>query len=80
MKRSHLSNFEQPLYPPLAAIHSFCLSATVLLDMNARGIADTEFLLLRQDYSESDQTYRSIKRFYSRPLKNFLLLLTYNKN
>lgn len=47
----------------LTAIHSFCLSATVLLDMNAIGIADAAFLLLRQDYSES-QTYYSIKRLF----------------
>lgn len=62
MKRSHLSNLPASL-PALAAIHSFCLSATVLLDMNAIGIADTAFLLLRQDYSES-QTYRSIKQLF----------------
>lgn len=64
MKRSHLSNFGLPAsLPAHAAIHSFCLSATVLLDMNVIGIVDIAFLLLRQDYSES-QTYRSIKRLF----------------
>lgn len=72
MKRSHLSNLPASL-PALAAIHSFCLSVTVLLDMNAIGIADTVSAASSRLFRIANLPFHP--NGYSKTLKNFIPVL-----